>query len=104
MSAAIARTLLLARDAPSADDMRVFPAAEWFKDALPTKGRALRRTYRTVAADLGVNPIFTTLLMGRPLGANLDEKYINKLMLTGGGGLRGAQRAISKKIVALWGV
>ena len=103
MSAAIARTLLLARDAPSADDVRVFPGVEWVQDKLPVKGRALRRTYRTVAADLGINEVLTRLLMGHSL-AGINQSYINQMVLTGGPGLREAQSKISRRIVTLLGL
>jgi hypothetical protein len=97
LSSAIARELKRAR---GADDVRVFPGAEWFKDELPAKGRALRRTYRTVAADLAVNEVLTRLLMGHSM-SGINQSYINALVLTGGPGLREAQRKISQRIVTL---
>lgn len=101
MSSAIARELKCARSSLLGQETsRVFPGAEWFKDDLPARGRALRRTYRTVAADLGVNEVLTRLLMGHSL-AGINQSYVNALVLTGGSGLRGAQRAISRKIVSL---
>lgn len=99
LSSAIARELQRAR---GTDDVRVFPAAEWFKDAIPARGRALRRTYRTVAADLGVDAILSRLLMGHAV-SGISQSYINTLVLTGGPGLRGAQRVISRRIVELLG-
>lgn len=99
LSSAIARELKRAR---GADDVRVFPGAEWFKDELPAKGRALRRTYRTVAADLAVNEVLTRLLMGHSM-SGINQSYINALVLTGGPGLREAQRKISQRIVTLLG-
>lgn len=100
MSAAIVGALRRAR---GADAVRVFPGAEWFKDDLPARGRALRRTYRTVAADLGVNEVLTRLLMGHSLSGNINLSYINQIALTGGEGMRSAQRRVSRRIVDLLG-
>jgi integrase len=71
-------------------------------DKLPATGRALRRTYRTVAADLGVNEVLTRLLMGHSL-AGINQRYITELVLQSGPGLRTAQAAISRRIVTLLG-
>ncbi|MGD0023612.1 MAG: tyrosine-type recombinase/integrase [Xanthobacteraceae bacterium] len=101
MSAPIARALKLAR---GADQVMVFPFCGHGQlvtaDPLPAKGRALRRTYRTVAADLGVNEVLTRLLMGHSL-QGVNQSYITRLALTGGEGLRSAQRRISRRIVCL---
>jgi hypothetical protein len=69
---------------------------------LPATGHALRRTYRTVAADIGINPVLTSILMSHSLDG-INVAYINELVLTSGPGLRQAQRAISRRIVTLLG-
>ena len=61
-------------------------------------GRALRRTYRTIAADLGINEVMTRLLMGHSM-KGINQEYINTLALTGAPGLRAAQAKISRDIV-----
>jgi integrase len=86
------------------DGAPVFPGCQWPlpTDKLPATGRALRRTYRTVAADLGVNEVLTRLLMGHSL-AGINQRYITELVLQSGPGLRTAQVAISRRIVTLLG-
>ena len=99
LSAAIARALKLAR---GADPVKIFPGCNdtSFDHGLPAAGRSLRRTFRTIAADLGVNEILVRLLMGHSL-IGINQSYINAMMLTGGPGLRDAQRQISGRIVEL---
>ena len=71
------------------------------KDKL-LKGHALRHTYRTVAADLGVDEILVRLLMGHSL-QGVSQGYIAKAALSGGISMREAQRKISRRIIGLLG-
>jgi hypothetical protein len=49
-----------------------------------------------------VNEVLTRLLMGHSM-SGINQSYINALVLTGGPGLREAQRKISQRIVTLLG-
>ena len=60
------------------------------KDKL-VKGHALRHTYRTVAAELGIDELLVRLLMGHSL-VGVSQAYIAKAALTGGISMREAQR------------
>jgi integrase len=82
----------------------VFPGCKFPQatDRLPVTGHPLRRTYRTVAADIGINPVLTSILMSHSLDG-INASYINELVLTSGPGLRAAQRGISNRIVTLLG-
>jgi integrase len=84
-------------------DGAVFPGCAHvrnFDDGLPVRGHGLRRTYRTVCADLGINEVLVRLLMGHSL-VGVNQSYVNTLIMTGGPGLRAAQAKISKRIVSL---
>lgn len=66
------------------------------RDNLPAFGNALRHSYRTVAADLGVDDLISHFLMGHtPQG--ISQGYVARLILSSG-------RKISRRIMSLWGV
>jgi integrase len=106
MSAPIARILKAARDLgkpASADDFvfsHCFHAAH--RDELPTRGHALRHTWKTVSADAGIDDLLSRLLLGHePQG--ISEKYITRFVLAAGSAVRQAQRKVSRKIIQLLG-
>jgi hypothetical protein len=79
----------------------VFPGSgRWAKDDLPATGMDLRRTYRTIAADLGVDELIAHFLMGHaPDG--VSRRYVSKLILQNGAGMRDAQGRIRHRISEL---
>jgi integrase len=103
MTREIAAALRIVPKPRGGDDL-VFPCCRKSsrKDRL-VKGHALRHTYRTVAADLGVDEVVVRLLMGHSL-QGVSQAYIAKAALTGGISMREAQRKISKRIVGLLGI
>jgi integrase len=107
MSAAIARALKLARDAPLKSDF-VFPAranghlTQFAGDGLPAHGHALRHCYRDAALLAGVDEFVTRMLMGHSL-RGISQEYVTKAIISSGPSLRAAQRAISRRIVTLLG-
>jgi integrase len=108
LSVPIAKALRLALSGErrrGADADLVFPGCKFPQpsDRLPVTGHALRRTYRTVAADIGINPVLTSILMSHSLDG-INASYINDLVLTSGPGLRLAQRQISNRIMKLLGL
>ncbi len=70
---------------------------------LPIKGHALRRTYRSVAAELGIDPVSTHLLMNHSM-QGINAQYINQMMMSGAPGLRKTQARISARIIELLGI
>jgi integrase len=111
LSAAIARELKRAHDAARADKIEseyVFPARDdghivkFDCDGLPAHGMALRRTWRTVAADAGVDELLAHFMLGH-VPAGISRGYVSKMMLASGQGMRAAQRTISRRIVSLLG-
>ena len=102
LSVPIARALKLARDNADEGEELVFPgcAQVGHRDALPARGNMLRHTFRTVAADLGIDELLAHFLLGHaPEG--ISQKYIARMILTSGPALRAAQRTISRRIIAL---
>lgn len=99
MTAAIAGALRMAR---GADAVLAFPGAKKFDDDLPAKGHALRHSFISTAHDIGINEIFVRLLVGHAL-TGVHASYLTRLVVEGGPGLRGAQRAISRRIKSLLG-
>ena len=100
LSLPLLKALRIALDAGDSD--LVFPGCKYRQptDRLKVQGHALRRTYRTVAADLGINPVLTSILMSHSL-QGINASYINQLALSSGSGLRQAQAKISRRIVSL---
>jgi len=97
MTSAIASALKLAR--PTREGL-IFPGARERSDPLPFKGHALRHTFLSVAADLGIDELQRRMLAGHSF-QGINQSYITRAVLEGGPGLRGAQRAISRRIVSL---
>jgi integrase len=106
MSILVIKALEIARDARKTGDELIFSgcgrAAYNDKALLPPTGTMLRRTYRTVAGDIGIDDLLIHFLMGhKPEG--ISGRYVAKLVLASGPGLRGAQRKISRRSVSLLG-
>jgi integrase len=106
MSAPIAGILKRARDLgkpKSADDF-VFPHSfhHPHRDDLPATGHDLRHTYRTVCADQGIDDVLAHVLQGWA-PKNISEKYVTRLVMAEGTGIRAAQRKVSRKIIQLLG-
>ncbi len=99
MSSAIAAALKLAR--PRGEGL-IFPGARKWSDPLPCRGHALRHTWRTVAADLGVDELQARLLLGHSL-VGISQGYVTRTALEGGPGLRRAQASVSRRMVHLLG-
>jgi integrase len=60
----------------------------------------LRHTYRTIAADCGVDEMLAHLLLGHaPEG--ISQRYVARMILSSGPALRRAQAAISRRIRSL---
>jgi integrase len=109
MSAAIAREFKRARDAARADKIEtewVFPAragghlVKVDADRLPACGMALRRTWRTVAADCGVDELIAHFCLGH-VPAGISRGYVAKMILSSGSAMRTAQRTVSRRMLAL---
>ena len=97
MTSAILSALKLARGGHA--DFVFWQARKW-NDDLPAKGHALRHSYISVAHDIGVNEIQVRLLVGHSL-TGVHASYLTRLVMEGGSGLRGAQRAVSRRMVTL---
>jgi integrase len=106
ISAAIAWAFKLARAHRIEGNDYVFPAragghiAKFDVDQLPAWGMSLRRTWRTIAADCGVDELLAHFLMGH-IPAGVSRGYVAKMMLTSGQGMRSAQRRVSLRMVQL---
>lgn len=114
MSSAIAQELKKARDVgrewrEEQAKFWVFPAAgrtghltNWQESRrrLDYLGDSGRHSYRTVAADLGIDDLTIHLLMGHSL-RTVSQGYITRSVMVAGTSLRSAQRRISQRITAL---
>jgi integrase len=109
LSAAIAREFKRARDAARADKIEseyVFPAragghiVKFDCDGLPAWGMAYRRTWRTLAADAGIDELIAHFCLGH-IPAGISRGYVAKMILSSGSGMRAAQRTVSRRMVAL---
>ena len=59
-------------------------------------------TYRTVCGDLGIDDVIAHVLQGwRP--RNISERYLTRLVLAAGQGVRASQRKVSKRTIGLLG-
>jgi integrase len=103
MSAPIARVLKRARDIGKPGEF-VFEgcAQAGHRDALPARGHALRHSYRTVCANIGIDDVIAHVLQGWA-PRNISESYLTRLVLSAGEGVRASQRRVSKKIIELLG-
>lgn len=111
LSAAIAREFKRARNAARAAKIEsewVFPAragghiAKFDADDLPAWGMAYRRTWRTIAADLGIDELIAHFCLGH-IPAGISRGYVAKMILSGGSAMRRAQRGVSRRMLALMG-
>ena len=109
MSAAIAREFRRVRDAARTGKIEsayVFSAranghvTKFDVDGLPAHGMALRRTWRTVAADCGVDELLAHFMLGH-IPAGISRGYVAKLVLSSGLAMRRAQRTVSRRISSL---
>jgi integrase len=109
MSAAIAREFKRARDGAKAEKIEsewVFPAragghiVKFDVDGLPAWGMMYRRTWRTIAADVGVDELLAHFCLGH-IPAGISRGYVVKMTLASGQGMRAAQRAVSRRMLAL---
>jgi integrase len=104
MSAPIALVLKRARDLgkPKGRDAFVFAHCGQVgqREDLPARGHALRHTWRTVAADCGVDELLAHFMLGH-VPQNISQAYITRLVLSAGPALRQAQRKVSKRILHL---
>jgi hypothetical protein len=69
-------------------------------DPLPARGVQLRRAYRTVAADCGVDEMLSHFLLSHA-PAGISQRYVSQLTLNAGPAMRSAQRVISNRIGTL---
>jgi len=69
-------------------------------DALPAYGMALRRTWRTIAADCGVDELIAHFCLGH-VPAGISRGYVQKMILASGSAMRTAQRTVSRRMLAL---
>jgi integrase len=107
MSAPIARILKRARDVgkPVDKDALVFAHCEAVGHTqrdLPTRGHAFRHSYTTVAADIHIDDAFVKILQGWA-PRSMAEKYLTRVVLATGQGIRDYQRRVSVKIIELLG-
>jgi integrase len=91
------RMALKAHDGPL-----VFPgmAQVGHREDLPARGVALRRTYRTVAADVGIDEMLAHFLLSHA-PAGISQRYVARMILQTGPAMRTAQRRISRRILDL---
>jgi integrase len=106
MSAPIARVLKRARDLDKPKDRDAFVFQHCghagHRDNLPRRGHDLRHSYKTVCVNLGIDDVIAHVLQGwRP--RNISEKYLTRLVLAAGEGIRASQRRMSAKIIQLLG-
>jgi integrase len=91
--------------AHGADPTLVFPECNQRgrHDELPARGVEVRRRFRTVAADCGVDEMLSHFLMGHA-PAGISQRYVARMIPSSGPAMRDAQRRISKRIVGLLGI
>jgi integrase len=99
----IARALKLARAAADKSGL-IFPGCEQagHREALPARGHALRRTYKTVATDCGVSDDLSAFLLGH-IPEGMSAKYALRRMSLDGPMLWRKQREISRRVLNLLG-
>ena len=106
MSATIARELKRARGAIVEGNPYVFSAragghlVKFDVDSLPAHGMALRRTWRTIAADSGVDELIAHFMLGH-IPTGISSGYVAKLILSSGSAMRAAQRTVSFRMLKL---
>jgi integrase len=106
MSAAIAREFKRARSAMVDGNPYVFSAragghlVKFDVDGLPAHGISLRRTWRTIAADCGVDELIAHFMLGH-IPTGISRGYVAKLILSSGSAMRAAQRTVSLRMLKL---
>jgi integrase len=106
MSAAIAREFKRARSAMVDGNPYVFSAragghlVKFDVDGLPAHGMSLRRTWRTIAADCGVDELIAHFMLGH-IPTGISRGYVAKLILSSGSAMRAAQRTVSLRMLKL---
>jgi integrase len=100
LTSAILRELRRARTSSRDARAPIFPGVKHWNDPLPYKGHSLRHSYRSVAADLGIDELQVRLLLGHSL-VGINQSYITRAVVSGGPGLKQAQRRISRRIIEL---
>lgn len=105
LSVPIIRALKLARAHAQKGEPLIFPgcAQAGHREDLPVRGNALRHTYRTVAADCGIDEMVSHFLLGHA-PAGISQRYVARMILQSGPAMRRAQAAISRRMVELLGV
>jgi integrase len=103
LSSTICRALKIARDHADKSGL-IFPECSQagHRDPLPTRGHALRRTYKTVALDCGISDEMSAFLLGHVV-PGMSMKYALRQMMLQGRTLRRHQRTISARILELLG-
>jgi integrase len=102
----IVRELKRARDAAIEGNPYVFPAragghiVKFDVDQLPAWGMMYRRTWRTVAADVGVDELIAHFSLGH-VPAGISRGYVAKMILSSGSAIRKAQRDVSRRMQEL---
>jgi integrase len=103
MSALIARILKRARDVGEPGEFVFAQCGQaGHRDDLPARGHDLRHSWRSLAAEIGIDDLLCHFMLGHQ-PRNISEKYITRLVLAAGSAVRQAQRKVSQKLVALWG-
>jgi len=105
LSRPILRAFRLALAAIPGPALEVFPGCTQaaHRLALPARGVELRRTYRTVAADCGVDEMLAHFLLGHA-PAGISQRYVARMILASGPAMRAAQRRISARMMQLLGL
>jgi len=93
----------LARVGQRSVDQLVFPGCKQARDGLPARGHELRRTWRSIAFDLGIDELQSAALLGHSV-PGISSRYILKLAAASGRGMRESQARVSRRIVELLGV
>jgi integrase len=106
MSAAIAREFKRGRGGTADGNPHVFSAragghlVKFDVDGLPAHGMSLRRTWRTIAADCGVDELIAHFMLGH-IPTGISRGYVAKLILSSGSAMRAAQRTVSLRMLKL---
>ena len=106
LSTPICRALKIARDHADKSGL-IFPGCEQAGHHEPTfskaeRGHSHRRTWKTVATDLGIPDEMSALVLGH-IPEGMSAKYAIRQMLLQGRALRGYQRRVSARMLQLCG-
>ncbi len=82
------------------DDAFIWPGCtQASRDDLPATGMALRRTFKTTAAGIGIDPDVSKFLMGHAF-ENVSQRYIIRWVMKNGDVIVEAQHRISETMMA----